>query len=347
MADERYTHTVQVYAQQQASLIEALLRALFGIWLPFTWWNRPDMVNAWAARSAVNADLAIVRSRRMARAFMIEQLRQLDALPDQIDAIDDMIYPRSGTPVIEVYKRPARQYEHALRQGKNEAEAREVFLERLTKIVTDDVVAAARDESMKVIAAAPKKVIGYRRVLHPERSRTGPCGLCIIAADRFYTRDDLMELHGECKCTVSPITEDDDPGLRLNRRDLDEIYAAAGSKYAEDLKRLRVRVQENGELGPILRWDGQHFRDVTEVNRDSKRQKFTPYEAPTRQATSISWDAMRASSERSIRILEDAKANGTNLVDMANTGRLVAVRDIDQAIAYHRALIARAAAHAA
>lgn len=344
MADQ-YRTTVEVYAQQQASLIEALIRALLALWLPFSWWHRPDMVNAWSARSTVQVDIALALARRQARAFMLEQLRQLEALPDELPDVTDL-YPRSGTPMIEVYKRPARQFEHAQRIGKSDAEAREAFEERFTKLVTDDVIAAARDEAQKIIAASPK-VIGYRRVLHPELSKTGPCGLCVIAADRFYTREDLMELHALCKCTVSPITADADPGLRLNREDLDALYRAAGSKYAEDLKRIRVTIRENGELGPILTRQGDAFKSLSRVNTEAKRAEFTSYSRPTRELSAANWSGMRASSERSIAILEDAKRAGTNLVDMAGTGRFIPVRDIDEAIAYHRSLIARADQYAA
>lgn len=358
---ETYAHLVNTYAAQQANVVSELLRLLLGLWLPFTWWGRPDMVNAAAAQSAVYVDVATRRARRLSRAYMLQQLRMIDAEPATVPLIEDT-YPRSGTPIVEVYKRPARQLEHLIRQEQKVIERKtgtipdlpdvitdemmRSFEERLTSLVEDDVAATVRDEAQKVMWSAPK-VIGYRRLIHPEFSKTGTCGLCVVASSRFYTKSELMPLHDKCKCTISPITATRDMGLRLNDEDLARIYEAAGSTYAEDLKRIAVEVREHGELGPILTRKGESFRDVATVNRDSKRRKYKPYTPPEPVDERRKWEAMRATSERSIRILEKARDEGTNLVDIAGTGRMVAVKDIDVAIGYHRSLIARATANLA
>lgn len=353
---QKYEVLVDRYAAEQASLIEALLRLLLGVWAQFGWWGRPDMVNAAAAASAVQVDAATRRARRLARAFTLRQLELLDVVPDELPAIED-VYPRSGTPIIDVYKRPARQTEHLIRERiKREPDTAgwtvtdeewKQFEERLSTIVSDDITATARDEAQKVLRAAPA-VIGYRRVIHPEFSKTGTCGLCIAAASRFYTKGELMPLHGNCKCTISPLTKDRDLGLQLNEDDLKRLYAAAGSTYADDLKRITVEVRENGELGPILTRKGEHFRGVDAVNRDSKRKTYRSFKNPTPADDRAKWDAMRATSERSVDILEAAKASGTNLVDITGRGAPpVPVKDIDQAIRWHQSLIARATANLA
>lgn len=354
--EQKYEVLVDRYAAEQASLIETLLRLLLGVWFEFGWWGRPDMVNAAAAASAVHVDAATRRARRMSRAFVLRQLELLDAAPSELPDLEDA-YPRSGADIVEVYKRPARQTEHLIRERikrepdtatwKVTDEEWKQFEERLTTIVSDDLAAVARDEAQKVMWASPK-IIGYRRVLHPEFSQTGPCGLCIVAADRFYTKGELMPLHGNCKCTISPITKNQDLGLQLNADDLSRLYAAAGSTYADDLKRITVDVRENGELGPILTRKGEHFRDVADVNRDSKRKTYRSFQQPTPSDDRTKWDAMRATSERSIDILEAAKADGTNLVDITGRGAPpVPVRDIDEAIRWHRSLIARATSNLA
>lgn len=343
--ESRIPVLVDAYATQHANLLANLVAALLGLWGPFTWWNRPDMVNAYAAQSAAYVDLANTRSRRLSRAYVTQQLRALDAMPESLPDIVDT-YERGGTPIVEVYKRPARQREHAIRTGATEAEQVDVFTKRLEAIVEDDLARSARDEASRVLAASPK-VLYYRRVIHPELSRTGTCGLCIVAADQKYASGKLMPLHGKCKCTIAIVTADADPGLSLNREDLKALYAAAGSTYAEDLKRIRVAVREHGELGPVLVGRGEHFRDVAEVNADAARFKFTPFERMDAAADARMWRGMRAQSERAIEILQDAKDMGTDLVDMGNTGRLVPVADIDRAIGFHRALITRAARHAA
>lgn len=363
MASEQanYSHVVETYAAQQASIVSELLRLLLQLWLPFTWWGRPDMVNAAAAQSAVYVDVATRRARRLSRAFMIQQLRLMNVDLSALPPVEDT-YERGGTPIVEVYKRPARQLEHLIRTEQKTIERKtgeiptlpdvitdemmRSFEERLTSLVEDDIAATVRDEAQKVMWGT-REVIGYRRVIHPEFSKTGTCGLCVVASSRFYTKSELMPLHDKCKCTISPITKTQDLGLKLNEDDLARIYDAAGSTYAEDLKRITVQVREHGELGPILTRKGENFRDVAQVNQDSKRRTFTKFKRQTTTDQTQMWHAMRDTSERSIRILEAARRDGTNLVDMAGTGRLVPVKDIDKAIEWHRSLIARAMANLA
>lgn len=346
---QRYQQLVDTYAAQHASILDALLKILFGVWYQFSWFGRPDMVNAAASASAAHVDAATKRARRLSRAFMLRQLDMLDAAPTSLPPIED-VYPRSGVPIVEVYKRPARQVEHLIREREKTdpggpatptaAEWRQ-FEERLSTIVADDLAATARDEAQKVIWRAPK-IIGYRRLIHPEFSKTGTCGLCVVASDRFYTRSELMPLHGNCKCTISPITATRDLGLKLNQDDRDKIYAAAGSTYAEDLKRITVQVRENGELGPILTRKGDKYRGVNDVNQDSKRRTFTPYKQETVTDQRKMWSGQLATAERGLKILQDAKANGTNLVDITGKGNPVPVKDLDKAIGWYESLIARA-----
>ncbi len=62
------------------------------------------------------------------------------------------------------------------------------------------------------------------------------------------------------------IVGDEDPGVRINREDLERLYAAAGSTSGDDLKRIRVTVNEHGELGPILSAADDSFRDQQQVS---------------------------------------------------------------------------------
>lgn len=334
---------VRVHAEKQASLTAQLLRILLGIWIPFAWANRPDLVHAAAARSAVDVDIALAQARRLARAEIIEQLRALDALPTQLPPLEDL-YPRSGTALVEVYKRPARQAEHALRQGATLDQAETVLVERVTRLVSADVAAVARDEKSIVRAASPK-VIGYRRILHPELTRFGPCGLCIVAADQVYSTNHLDALHNGCVCGTAEITTAFDPGARLNRADLEAIYDAAGSKYAEDLQRTRITIRENGELGPILVRDGDSFKTFERAESQSNRgQQFTPYSPPTKQTNRNAWTGMRERAEKTIRTIEQARADGTETLPGLTDyyAGPVTAEDYDKAIAYFRDLIARA-----
>lgn len=351
---ERTQRLVETYAAEQARLTAALIRLLLALWLGFPYWGNRDMERAWVARSVVEVDVTLAQVRRLARAYMLTYLELIDARPESLPETVDT-YERGGTPLTEVYHRPARLRDYVERiergQGATPDEATEKaiaeFEERLRTIIDEDVMLTARDEQEKV-ARASSKVIGYRRILHPEFSQTGPCGLCVVAADRLYNVGTLPPMHPNCKCTVSPVTKTQDFGLRLNRDDLDRIYAAAGGTDRRKLTQLRIKEVTHGELGPMLLRSGGKWVDPAEVNRRAIRKaaRATPYARQTRETTRAHWRAMKETSERSIRYLEAAKASGTNMVDLG-TGRPVRVNDLDAAIQYHRDLIARAMRHAA
>jgi len=115
-----------------------------------------------------------------------------------------------------------------------------------------DVALAARAQDQKVLSVTPLAV-GYRRVIHPELTAGGTCGLCIAASDRRYHKAELMPLHARCACTVAPIMRGGaDPGNSLNNLDLGDLYEAAGSTSAAELKRTKWQVDAHGELGPVL-----------------------------------------------------------------------------------------------
>lgn len=158
-----------------------------------------------------------------------------------------------------MFNRPARTVRAEIAAGATPAQADTKARDRIDRLVEDNVMLAQRFAEMEVLQAAvdldaPRepRVIGYRRVIHPELSETGVCGLCIAAADQKYKVGDLLPLHNRCKCTVAAITEDHDPGDDVNSQDLEALYGLAGGTDGRQLKRVRYQVDEHGELGPTL-----------------------------------------------------------------------------------------------
>jgi len=165
---------------------------------------------------------------------------------------------RKGVPADEVYTRLAEQYRWDRSTGTPDAKALGKVLTRASVMNQMDVALAARSEQEKFFTE--HKVEGYRRVLHPELSKGGSCGLCIAASDRIYHRNRLMPLHARCCCGVLPLIGGYDPGNSLNNLDLGALYEAAGSTSARDLKKTRYVVHDNGELGPVLAAHGSTDR---------------------------------------------------------------------------------------
>ncbi len=136
---------------------------------------------------------------------------------------------------------------------------------RIAVAAQTDVTLAVRAQYQKTMSA--QGALGWRRILHPELSQTGPCALCVVAADRVYGTEDLLPIHNRCVCEVLPVYAGADPGLTLNRRDLNALYAAAGGTTREQLRRVNVVLTEHGELGPILVDGNSHYRSPEEVAR--------------------------------------------------------------------------------
>jgi len=170
------------------------------------------------------------------------------------------------------YGRVADTVRFELASGRALDDAIRIGLQRADVMVRTDLALARRLQSRDSLQAAPR-VFFYRRVVHPELSRTGTCGLCIAAADRKYNISDLMPLHQRCKCTVLPITSGSDPGGAFDQDEkFAEAYGMALSNRAKDLKEVRVRYEWNNELGPTLS-DAEHRSTHPGRNRAAREQR--------------------------------------------------------------------------
>jgi hypothetical protein len=175
---------------------------------------------------------------------------------------------RKGMAPEAVYERLAVQFRYERSTGTDPAAALEHVLTRADVMNQMDVALAARSEAEKFFTA--HKVAGFRRVIHPELSKGGTCGLCIAASTRVYRADRLMPIHARCQCGVMPILGGWDAGDSLNNLDISQLYtdAAGGSQKSgtamADLKRTRYQVDDHGELGPVL------------VPKDSGRKRKRP-----------------------------------------------------------------------
>jgi hypothetical protein len=172
----------------------------------------------------------------------------------------------------EPYNRVAEQYRYqVVARGSTEEQAQQAAMSRLEAVAWTDVTLAVREQVRRTLGSLSSiaGVEGYRRVLRPELSQTGPCGLCVVAATRIYTVEDLKPMHDRCVCETLPIIGDMDPGLFLNDEDLDRIYGGEGQRGGKRgtgrLTRMRVVFTEHGELGPILVNGNHSYRGPREV----------------------------------------------------------------------------------
>lgn len=346
MADLRtLTRIVNAQASITSTITAALVEQLLELWRPFDGWYDGEMVRAISRESASLVEAAQTQVRRQTIATLQQQYEDLDAVFPE-DEIDEVLLPfrysreRGGESIEQIWERPVkthRRFEKSLRYAEGQQWAadridREVE-SRIKALAEMDMALAQRDQEHEVLAAEPnedevaqarkkhkargrktQKVVGFRRIIHPEESKTGTCGLCVAAASRKYSREDLKEIHNGCKCTVSVITAAEDPGFDLNEADLNKLYKAAGSTGRGDLQRVRVTVEENGELGPVLKADGE-----TEIVEDMAAKRAAAVEAARDAKTIEAKAAMNADRiaevEKRLAAARKSVAHGEKLLD--------------------------------
>lgn len=165
----------------------------------------------------------------------------------------------------EEWMRPIWDWVREVEAGRSAAQAQRVLEQRVREQADADLRLAANEGTRQHAQRNRLVVLGYRRVIHPERSAEGTCGLCMAASTRMYYVNELMPMHGNCKCTTLEVYDRDvmDAGEWLNNYDLEMLYGEAGGNTAAALKRTRYKVEEHSELGPRF------------VPQDRKALKFT------------------------------------------------------------------------
>ena len=273
MAD-RILSLVESYARQRSSLIKRSQAQVEQFWRNVDPYDGKK-VGEFAENAAM---LSIASQHQIAYLTSAHQLAVLQemginydftpVIPDDVRLYSDQGYEYAEPiltrtsdgvsrrlPTSEIFNRPARKYRYLKSVGKSDEEALDVAISRVKINIETNLLLAEREseiQTMKSLTKKSKKVVGYRRIIHPERSKGGSCGLCVAAADRIYNVSEMKPLHDNCECTVLPVTKSEDPGLRMNSRDLGRIYDAAGGTARAQLSKLSFKVEQHGELGPVL-----------------------------------------------------------------------------------------------
>lgn len=287
-------------AKAYDSILLRLTLALFGIWGRWSLW-RGNEVSTAAALSVIAVAEAQRRARSVALRESLWLLEEFDA-GRGVDRRVSNAYPRFDTNAYDVWNRPSRAFRAAVVSGVPKGDVRReleaagaalkagkplpdsesavaVMLREIERTAENEIQAAVNDQQRRAWNSA-RKVKYVRRIIHPELSRSGSCGMCVIAADRVYKKFVLQPIHERCKCEtlpiIGPIGGPGDPGLRLNRDDLDLFYEAAGGNTAKVLKDVRFSVEPGGELGPVLvrgkrgevqAWNDFELQDDRELTR--------------------------------------------------------------------------------
>lgn len=290
---------VAVQGQNRAQLTQQAVEIAASSAAGFTGWYDSTQITDWAA-DMVKALRPILQVLALnTDAYMATAISDLAGTRFRPAGPIDVTDLRAGITQAGAYARAANAYRWQQYQFDQIARLIETDLpkaekmldlaspvdaavERVKAVADTDTQLVVRAQAQQTMMAAQDKglVTGWRRVIHPELSAQGSCGLCVAASDRVYKVNDLQPIHQRCNCIPAPILDGKDPGGVLNDLDLARLYKDAGSTGAKDLKRTRYQVSEHGELGPVLN-DGT-FRTPRRV-RESTDQNTRPKTPEERQ----------------------------------------------------------------
>lgn len=246
--DEVRAWSMQDIAASQ-QITAAAIAQLTPLWSTFTGWYAAAQVAELGGFGAQVAQAAAETAAGVGSTYITEVLAALGtrSVPSARVRLEA---PRRGADLVKVYSRPASEYRLAFALSGDPAQAATAAGRRLQDLVRDDVVLGRREGQQRMMRRAG--VQQYMRLLHPELAVGGSCGLCVAASDRAYKTGQLLPMHGGCNCEPVPLATGMRPG-DINNVDLARVYdAAGGSNKAADLKRTRFRVDQHGELGPVL-----------------------------------------------------------------------------------------------
>lgn len=259
-----YRQLVDAYANTRDRLDKQAVAAVRAAVLTFGGWYSDEQVRDMAARVVAQIETTQRLTATITNSYLS---RVASGVVGQTVAAPGIVLPaslRAGVDHVAVYERLGATYRYAASTGASPAQALATTLARGVAMGQMDNLLAFRAQSRQFMSSSDK-ITNYRRVIRPELSRSGTCGLCAVASDQMYASDELMPVHEHCNCGVLPVARGKDPGRSLNASEFKAIYDAAGSTDAKDLKKVTIAIHEHGELGPVLRPGGQHFRGPAEV----------------------------------------------------------------------------------
>lgn len=306
--------TVEAYAAAQAAaqqqVLDRTLALLFAAWALISDPRDPDQLRRFAGSAANTLRAAETAVGRLTEAYLRRVFRSLGVRTPNARLVVIPGSLRFGVPTRDVVLRPAATVRY-LRSEDTPRDAADAAGRARLQAIGETQVQLAQREASRQVYERVEAVRGYRRVIRPELSEGGTCGLCVAASDRIYRRGDLMPIHDKCKCITLPIVGAHDPGFRLNELDLKRLYKGAGGTAGAKLKRTRYRVEQHGELGPVLVRQDRAFRTAADAGEallgTGERERRDPAERRR------SYAAQLATFEASIPALERRAAAGEDV----------------------------------
>lgn len=174
---------------------------------------------------------------------------------------------RNGVTTDQVYRRPFVDVYTALSKGKQMTEAIEAGANRVESLASTEIQLARRNVGLKA-RNANDRIVGYIRTLTGAEN----CALCYVASTQRYTRGELMPIHPGCDCGEMPLYGTQDPGQVIDEARLEATHDSIAERFGVSARDARsvdysnIKIEQNGELGPVLTVRGQQFTGPVGAN---------------------------------------------------------------------------------
>lgn len=262
-ADPRINKLVDAHSLKRLELSTRAEKAVRSLVRDFDGWYDHDAITAMTEQVVTVVEAAQRQTASATEAYLQRVASEVFVGSVRPSGSIDPATLRQGVSHAGAYGRLADQFRFQASEGIPAAAAQRAVVVRAVGMAKTDLDLAFRAQSRNFMVK--NRVDGYRRIIRPERAKTGTCGLCIAASDRMYYRGDLLPIHGGCGCSVLPVKSGRDPGMEVNRDDLERLYDDAGSTAADELIHTRYVVNEHGEIGPVLGRAGDNFRGPSDI----------------------------------------------------------------------------------
>lgn len=248
----------------------------------FDGWYSPALEQELSLTLGNVADNAATISARQAETYGSSILAKTTGRTPKASALLLAGSARIGVDAATAYARIPKRYGYMRSIGYGEEAARASVIDRVRRMVGLEIALASRMQMQRLFSRNTQTITGYRRVIRPELSKTGTCGLCIAASDRIYNAGELMPIHPGCYCEVMPIVGDYDPGFSLNTADITRLYRTAdpgreiGAPTRSQLSSVHVVVEDHGEYGPMLRGSKDAIKNIDTLRAQERARLGKP-----------------------------------------------------------------------
>lgn len=176
---------------------------------------------------------------------------------------------RNGATEDMIWSRPFKSMWTSLSKGNDISDALEAGARRAVDLARTDVQLARRGAGLQA-RSSNDRIVGYIRTL----SGAENCALCYVASTQRYKKKDLLPIHPGCDCGEMPIYGKDDPGQVIDDIRLEATHDAVETRFgiqdrgAREPDYRKIKIQDHGELGPVLTVRGDKFTKLTPARVD-------------------------------------------------------------------------------